>query len=89
MRLRTLVEQQRHRRDEIVQPLIIVEGADEADHIRTRESKPLRRRAIRRERAAEQAHVDAVRSDDDLAASMPRATRSLRSPSQITATASA
>ena len=66
MRIRPLPEQHRHGRDEIVEPLIIVERADESDHIGIPEAQPARQVEIGGERVAEQVHVDAVGGDDDL-----------------------
>ena len=48
MRLGPLRQQQRHRRDQIVEPFIIVEGADEADRIGIVEAEAAGEGAVRR-----------------------------------------
>ena len=84
-----LREQQRHRRDQIVQPFIIVEGADEADRIGIVEPEAAGEGPVRGLRIAEQVEIDAVGRDDDLVRRDAARDQIARRPSQITATASA
>jgi hypothetical protein len=56
-----------HRGDQIVDPLIIIEAADKADHRLARHEAEVRsERIIARWRVAEQVKVDAIGRDDDL-----------------------
>ena len=56
----------RHCGDQVVQTFIIVEAADEADHIGSLQSQLRRQRGIARDGVAELFHVDAIGRHDDL-----------------------
>ena len=56
----------RHRRDQIIQPFIIIEAADEADDIGPLQPQPGRQHRVARDGIAKLFHVDAIGRHDDL-----------------------
>ena len=57
---------QGHRGNEIVQPLIIVEAADKADHGAFADAQPGRQFLVSRQGRAEQFQIDSIGHDPDL-----------------------